>query len=258
MRSNPARRAWAAVLVLGALTSNSQTKSAGAASSPWTKSAVAASSSAKVGASPTPSKLELVPIDDSVDPLVDALVLPQGAIVDAEGVPVGHGDLRTVHYVRVDEDAEDDAAPGSLDRLRSWLGDQDIDADRKWLVGAVFQPDGARQLSHAGWRSYLGSSAPVITGDDVADAQVGEDAVTGTQHVEMRLTADATERFRAFTRTHTGRRLAIVIDGRVESAPLVREEIEGGRIQVVLLGDPRAQRLEARRLAAALRAGARN
>ena len=123
------------------------------------------------------------------------------------------------------------------------------------MVGAEAAGNGQGK---SGWRSYLASNEAVITAADVADATVGEDAVTGAQHVDVQLTADAAERFRAFTRTHTRRRLAIVVDGRVESAPVVQQEIDVGRIQVTVAGEPKQQRAQARRLAAALRAATRN
>ncbi|HZL41892.1 MAG TPA: hypothetical protein VFD66_01275, partial [Verrucomicrobiae bacterium] len=62
----------------------------------------------------------------------------------------------------------------------------------------------------------------------VQSAQVFRDAL-GRPQVEFTLTDAGRKRFAEVTRQHIGKRLAIVIDGRVQSAPWIRSEITGGK-----------------------------
>jgi len=62
--------------------------------------------------------------------------------------------------------------------------------------------------------------------------------------------------FAELTREQTGHKLAILLDGHVQSAPVVQEAIGGGRIQINLgAGDPITLARQADEIAAALRAG---
>ena len=94
----------------------------------------------------------------------------------------------------------------------------------------------------------------MLTGKDLADANA--DAAEGQAFVKIALLPDAAERFRVATRDNMQRRMAVVIDGKVASAPVIQAEIPGGSIQIGLgdATDPAAQRAEAQRLTAALRA----
>jgi preprotein translocase subunit SecD len=68
--------------------------------------------------------------------------------------------------------------------------------------------------------------------------------------VRVALGEAGAERFRAFTAAHVKRRLAIVVDGRVESAPVIQTEIPGGVVSITMgAGAPEEQQAQARRLA---------
>jgi preprotein translocase subunit SecD len=92
--------------------------------------------------------------------------------------------------------------------------------------------------------------APLLTGEYLADAfrSVGD---LGVPIVSLTLTGRGAEIFERVTSEHRGRRLAIVLDGRVHSAPVLQERIAGGRAQISgsFTDD------EARDLAIVLRAG---
>jgi hypothetical protein len=75
----------------------------------------------------------------------------------------------------------------------------------------------------------------------------------GLPVVEARFDAAGGEAFHALTRALVDRKLAIVLDGRVMSAPVVREAIPGGRVMIMLGSRARAE--DAERLAARLRTG---
>ena len=68
---------------------------------------------------------------------------------------------------------------------------------------------------------------PVLTGADIADAQPMFDH-GGRPALSFRFTPDAARLFGAFTEAHIGAPFAIVLDGAVLSAPVIREPIHGG------------------------------
>jgi len=66
----------------------------------------------------------------------------------------------------------------------------------------------------------------------VKSASVTKDPVAGHPVIEVRLTDQGRERFAEVTRQNINRRLAIIIDGRLYSAPRIMEEILGGMAQI--------------------------
>ncbi len=92
---------------------------------------------------------------------------------------------------------------------------------------------------------------PVLTGDRLINASVGFDQY-GQPIVELQLDPEGAKVFDRVTFQNIGRRLAIVLDGKVHSAPVIRDRIPNGQAQIS--GNFSAQ--EASDLALVLRAGA--
>jgi len=99
---------------------------------------------------------------------------------------------------------------------------------------------------------YVVDRTPAVTGRDLRGAQQApSDEVPGRYQVNFQLSQEAAARFGPFTETNIGRRMAIVLDGRVQSAPSIHGRItDSGRIQGQFGPD------EAKDLALVLRAGA--
>ncbi len=94
-----------------------------------------------------------------------------------------------------------------------------------------------------------------LTGGAIADARVdiGAEATRpNASYVSLTMTRNARKKFAAVTGANVDRRLAIVLDGVVKSAPVIREKIRGGRSQIT--GDFTIE--EAKDLAIILKAGA--
>ena len=91
-----------------------------------------------------------------------------------------------------------------------------------------------------------------MTGDAVADARVRPGTQLEGPYVELVLTDRGARVFEALTGENVRRHLAIVLDGKVYSAPVIRERIGGGRASITGSFDIE----EARDLAIVLRAGA--
>jgi preprotein translocase subunit SecD len=92
----------------------------------------------------------------------------------------------------------------------------------------------------------------VMTGDLLSDARVSIDPRYNEPYVSIDFNAVGAKRFDQITGANVGRRMAIVLDDTVYSAPVIRERISGGSAQIS--GSFSEQ--EAADLAIVLRAGA--
>ncbi|MDD2790639.1 MAG: protein translocase subunit SecD [Sulfurimonas sp.] len=98
---------------------------------------------------------------------------------------------------------------------------------------------------------HLVSEIPILDGGMLTDASVGFDQ-NNRPVIHFTLNAEGAEIFGDFTGKSVGKRLAIVLDGKVYSAPNINERIGGGSGQIS--GDYTV--MEAQDLAIALRSGA--
>ncbi|MBX9962793.1 MAG: protein translocase subunit SecD [Burkholderiales bacterium] len=96
----------------------------------------------------------------------------------------------------------------------------------------------------------------VLTGDSISDAQPGFDGQTGEPAVHINLDGKGARIFQQVTRENVGKRMAMVLieknKGEVITAPVIRGEIGGGRVQI----SGRMTTQEAKDVALLLRAGA--
>jgi len=83
-----------------------------------------------------------------------------------------------------------------------------------------------------GGRSYLLQEAPVVSGEDLVDAQPGFDSRTNEPVITFRFNQSGARKFGRFTKNHVGLPFAIVLDNKVLSAPVIREPILGGSGQI--------------------------
>lgn len=94
--------------------------------------------------------------------------------------------------------------------------------------------------------------ATLMTGDAVADAHVRPASQLEGPYVELVLNDRGARQFEKITGDHVGRQLAIILDNKVKSAPVIRDRIAGGRASITGNFDIK----EARDLAVVLRTGA--
>jgi len=80
--------------------------------------------------------------------------------------------------------------------------------------------------------SYVVEEAPLMTGEDLTDAQAGFDQRTNEAVVNFRLSTGGAVKFGQVTQQNVGRPFAIVLDDKVISAPVIREPILGGSGQI--------------------------
>ncbi|WP_137921978.1 protein translocase subunit SecD [Hydrogenophaga sp. 2FB] len=120
------------------------------------------------------------------------------------------------------------------------------------LLGNTSSPDGIRTLEDSQGNSYPVRNSVVLSGDRLSDASAGFDPQTREPVVNFRFDRTGAREFGAITQANVGRPFAIVLDGKVLSAPVIREPITGGSGQIS--GSFTVQ--EAGTLSALLRAGA--
>lgn len=104
---------------------------------------------------------------------------------------------------------------------------------------------------------YLIESTSALTGDELQEASVRIDPEQNRPYVSLDFKASGAKIFEQITGANIGKRLAIVLDENVYSAPVVQAKIAGGSAQITLgTGDYNTVMSEARDLALVLRAGA--
>ncbi|MBT3585511.1 MAG: hypothetical protein HN509_11440, partial [Halobacteriovoraceae bacterium] len=104
---------------------------------------------------------------------------------------------------------------------------------------------------------YLVESVSKLSGDGLQDARVQIDQQKNEPYVSLTFKSAGAKLFEQLTGENVGKRMAIVLDGNVYSAPVIQTKIGGGRAQITL-GSGGFNRVlkEARDLALVLRAGA--
>jgi protein-export membrane protein SecD len=133
--------------------------------------------------------------------------------------------------------------PGLLDlsrltQLTSCPGKMEIR-----LVDTTVPPDQAQQGNAPPESEVLMSSTSpkipyvikkevLVSGGDVTDAQAGFDQRSGEPIVSFRFNSSGSRKFAQATAENIGQPFAIVLDGTVISAPIVREPIIGGTGQI--------------------------
>jgi preprotein translocase subunit SecD len=99
---------------------------------------------------------------------------------------------------------------------------------------------------------YLLRKQLLLTGDALTNAEVRIGSQFNEPYVSIEFDREGARRFERITSENVGKRLAIVLDNTVYSAPVIRERISGGQAQIT--GSFTTE--EARDLAIVLRAGA--
>ena len=97
-------------------------------------------------------------------------------------------------------------------------------------------PFGTERFKDREGRDILVKRQVVLTGDNLNDAQPGFDNQTHEPTVNLTLDAKGARIFKDVTRENVGKRMAIILfekgKGEVVTAPVIRQEIGGGRVQI--------------------------
>jgi preprotein translocase subunit SecD len=116
-------------------------------------------------------------------------------------------------------------------------------------------PFGTERYIERGGAPVIVKRQVILTGENLTDAQAGFDSQTNEAAVHLTLDAKGSRIFRDVTRENVGKRMAILLfekgRGEVVTAPVIRDEIGGGRVQI----SGRMTTQEANDVALLLRAG---
>ena len=116
-------------------------------------------------------------------------------------------------------------------------------------------PFGAERYLERTGQPVVVKKQVILTGDNLTDAQPGFDSQTQEPVVNLSLDAKGARIFKDVTRENVGKRMAILLfekgKGEVVTAPVIRSEIGGGRVQI----SGRMSSVEANDTALLLRAG---
>ncbi len=86
------------------------------------------------------------------------------------------------------------------------------------------------------WRTYLLWREASITGDMLEEARPQIDPQTNQPEVGLTFNLEGADKFEEMTGKHIGHRFAIVLEGEVDSAPVIQTKIAGGRARITLGG----------------------
>jgi preprotein translocase subunit SecD len=122
-------------------------------------------------------------------------------------------------------------------------------------MGSGAVPFGSERYMDREGRGVIVRKQVMLTGENLTDAQAGFDNQTQEAAVHLTLDAKGARIFRDVTRENVGKRMAILLfekgKGEVVTAPVIRTEIGGGRVQI----SGRMTTQEANDVALLLRAG---
>lgn len=185
------------------------------------------------------------------------------------------GTQASLEFMMVDHDAMKDQTNlnrGLEEAERKLPSDQFLDDEvlSDWLVTNGYLQSGQRLMfeyvaareggdeRHPDPRyRHIVKDEVLLTGDDVNNAQTAWDPKTNEPYVSLDFKPAGAKKFGDLTAANVGRNFAIILDGRVQSAPRILTAIRGGRASITMgQGDMQYLMNEASTLALVLRTGA--
>ncbi|MBX3229338.1 MAG: protein translocase subunit SecD [Labilithrix sp.] len=225
------------------------------------------------------ARLEFKMLDDEADffSKVDEKLVPEGIETRIENAPLGEvngqkQNARRTFFstkipnefegknVKEDEVARTKAMQAALDKLKAFVKTMDVPDDH--VVGYEktedYDPDTGK-ATEDGWRTFYLRARADVTGEYITDAQRQIDQRSGVPEVYVAITFSpaGADRFEQVTGDNINRRFAIILDDVINSAPVIRSKIGGGRASITMgSGDQDQQLKNAEKLEMVLRSGA--
>lgn len=150
--------------------------------------------------------------------------------------------------------AEKEDGKAGLSTFRKWIESLTLPPDRE--LGVEEWRDGSGALK--GYTAFLLRSRADVTGDMIKDAQARPDGQPGSDGwvVSFVLNERGSRIFDQLTAANINRRFAIILDGMVQSAPVIRSRISGSGQIDMGRGTVQEQLKSAKELEVVLRSGA--
>lgn len=155
----------------------------------------------------------------------------------------------------------DESSSSCLSRFRAWVSTRHVPGDHAvgfQAVRELVSGSNPPRFKHVGWRTVYMDTPADLTQDAITDVSIGQDQKNNGQYYLLLTFSDAgSQQFERLTGENVNRRFAVVIDDVVDSAPVIRQQIHGGKATITMgAGDPEVQLRDARRLEKVLRSGA--
>jgi preprotein translocase subunit SecD len=201
------------------------------------------------------ARLEFKIVDDESDFVSTLTELPEGIERQSEVVSAGPSTpQKVVTYLVARGEGARQKLSAYLDTVKT-----KVPEGRELFLGALDEVDATPgNKADKSWRTYLLHARADVSGEDVKEAFTAFDQENNRPYVAMNFTPKGADKFAQLTGRNVKRRMSIVLDDRVESAPVIQTEIGGGRCQITL-GSASSYNdtlQEAKDLVVVLRAGA--
>ena len=194
--------------------------------------------------------------------------IPEGSGITIyyEQAPNGVGkSVEKAYYARIVRKTDDkgkftESLTDTLKRFKAWTATLPVPDDHQvgYAVATEQDPD-TQEIKEVGWRTYYLFARAEVTGDYITDAMVSQDTNQGMggYYVAVTFSPAGADRFEEITGANVQKRFAIILDDVIDSAPVIKTKIGGGRASITLgAGDPETQLQNARKLELVLRSGA--
>ena len=192
--------------------------------------------------------------------------LPEGLEFQLENAPIGkdaEGEKRSkANTYALLRKGPKETSTQALQRIREWVATLDVPADREvgYHVESRVVDEVTLKEEEVGVRTFFLKSRAEITGDMIREAVAQPEQSQGSMggwHVAIAFTDAGGKIFERITGANIQRRFAIILDGRISSAPVIQSRIAGGHGQITMgSGDPEVQLRDSKNLEFVLRSGA--
>jgi protein-export membrane protein SecD len=192
------------------------------------------------------AQLEFQMCDDENDFLTKLTDLPEWAKLETSGYQRNNGAYAQDIYFDFPEDRLKDVSQYLLGKVPSGF---DVKYGRL----------NSRPGEEVRWRTYTLKSDVNLTGDDLVNAQVAMGSPEQPQpYVSIEFSPTGRQLFGDLTTKNVGKRMAIVLEDVVDSAPVINEPITGGNASISMGGSRTRDEMikDANSLALVLKAGA--
>jgi preprotein translocase subunit SecD len=209
------------------------------------------------------ARLEFQIVDDESTFVSGLSDLPEGVTKQSEYVSAGTSKPQVPSTFLLSRGKE--ARKTLVDYIEKLKSEGKLPEDHEFLVGEAerggSEDEAAKAAASAetAYRTYILHGRAEVTGQAIEDAFVANDEKQGGKpYVAINFNSEGADLFKELTGRNVKRRMAIVLDDVVASAPVIQSEIGGGHCSVSLGGfRPYNEILnEARDLVVVLKAGA--
>lgn len=149
-------------------------------------------------------------------------------MVQKTGETVSDIYFRTSDIVEANKKKRQEMLHAQLKELETFVKTLNVPFTHK--IGFSLQTNGTTHY----YRTFLLKKKTVLTGEYISEVQSLVDPKDNSPYVSLNFTTIGSEIFAKLTEENKHRRMAIVLDNIVDSAPIIQDKISGGRASITL------------------------